>query len=183
MASAARRYDNRTWRYATSSPAAPSSRAAGEPQNIGELVGRLARPSIHQDATLRHERCVLQILRRHYRRYTPELVEQVCGAWPSLGEFRGLEQVRFLRCGLCAMSWEFPRLQCPFCGNDDHRQLGYLHQEGEESKHRVATCDACRGYIKMVATLGPLEPVRLLVMDVATLPLDLVAAERGYAVP
>ena len=107
----------------------------------------------------------------------------ICGSWPLLGEFRGLEQVRYLRCGLCAMSWEFSRLKCPFCGNDDHRQLGFLHQEGEEGKLRVATCDACRGYVKMVATLAPLEPVRLLVMEVATLPLDLAAAAREYAVP
>src|SRR5262249_30758496 len=25
-----------------------------------------------------------------------------CGSWPLLGEFRGLDQSRFLRCGLCA---------------------------------------------------------------------------------
>lgn len=31
------------------------------------------------DPTLQHPRCVFQILRRHYARYTPELVEQVCG--------------------------------------------------------------------------------------------------------
>jgi formate dehydrogenase major subunit len=32
-----------------------------------------------RDDTLRHPRCVYQILKRHYARYTPELVEQVCG--------------------------------------------------------------------------------------------------------
>ena len=31
------------------------------------------------DPTLQHPRCVLQIMRRHYARYTPEMVEQVCG--------------------------------------------------------------------------------------------------------
>ncbi len=31
------------------------------------------------DPTLEHPRCVYQIMRRHYARYTPELVEQVCG--------------------------------------------------------------------------------------------------------
>ena len=29
----------------------------------------------------------------------------VCGSFPKLGEFRGLEQIRFLRCGLCAAQW------------------------------------------------------------------------------
>jgi FdhE protein len=106
-----------------------------------------------------------------------------CGSWPLLGEFRGLEQVRWLRCGLCAAEWEFPRLACPFCDNRDHHQLGYLHVEGEEDRRRAAACEACRGYVKMLATLGPLSPAGLLVADVATVYLDLAAAERGYAVP
>jgi formate dehydrogenase major subunit len=33
----------------------------------------------HSDPAMEHPRCVLQLLRRHYRRYTPELVEEVCG--------------------------------------------------------------------------------------------------------
>ena len=32
-----------------------------------------------RDETLQHPRCVYQILKRHFARYTPELVEQVCG--------------------------------------------------------------------------------------------------------
>ncbi len=31
------------------------------------------------DPTLQHPQCVLQIMRRHFARYTPEMVEQVCG--------------------------------------------------------------------------------------------------------
>ena len=31
------------------------------------------------DPTLQHPRCVLQIMRRHFARYTPEMVENVCG--------------------------------------------------------------------------------------------------------
>src|SRR5690349_24521223 len=36
-----------------------------------------ARPM--RDETLQHPRCVYQVLKRHYARYTPEVVEQVCG--------------------------------------------------------------------------------------------------------
>lgn len=103
-----------------------------------------------------------------------------CGSWPLLGEFRGLEQLRYLRCGWCASEWEHARLRCPFCGNDDHRRLGYLHVEGEEGRQRVAVCEGCRGFVKMVATLTPPAAPQLFVLDVATLPLALVAAERGY---
>ncbi|MGP3916163.1 formate dehydrogenase-N subunit alpha [Nonomuraea sp. 10N515B] len=34
---------------------------------------------VKRDETLRHPRCVLSILRRHFARYTPEMVEQTCG--------------------------------------------------------------------------------------------------------
>ncbi len=104
----------------------------------------------------------------------------VCGSWPLLGEFRGLDQTRYLRCGLCSAGWEVPRLWCPFCDNRDHEQLGFLHSEGEEAKYKAATCDACRGYVKMVSSLSALPPLPLLVADLATLHLDLAAAERGY---
>jgi formate dehydrogenase major subunit len=32
-----------------------------------------------RDDTLQHPRCVFQVLRRHFSRYTPEMVEQICG--------------------------------------------------------------------------------------------------------
>ena|SRR5438128_677378 len=103
-----------------------------------------------------------------------------CGSWPLLGEFRGLEQTRLLRCGLCAAEWEFSRLRCVFCDTRDHRLLGYLHVDGEESRYRATTCDACRGYIKMVSTLGPLSGPQLLVAELATTHLDLAALARNY---
>src|SRR5262249_48826776 len=92
-----------------------------------------------------------------------------CGSWPLLGEFRGLDQSRFLRCGLCAAGWEVPRLWCPFCDNRDHETLGNLSCEGEETKYRASTCDGCRGYIQMISTLSALPPLPLLVSDAATL--------------
>jgi FdhE protein len=106
----------------------------------------------------------------------------ICGSWPLLGEFRGLEQTRVLRCAWCAAGWEFGRLRCPFCDNRDHRRLGYLHAEGEQDRWRATTCDECRGYVKMVSSLAAMPVPRLLVADVATLHLDLVAAERGFVV-
>jgi formate dehydrogenase major subunit len=35
--------------------------------------------SIPTDPTLQHPRCVFQVLKRHFARYTPEMVERVCG--------------------------------------------------------------------------------------------------------
>ncbi len=36
-----------------------------------------------RDETLRHPRCVFQILKRHYARYTPEKVHEICGIPPE----------------------------------------------------------------------------------------------------
>ncbi len=40
-------------------------------------------PTGERDTTLSHPRCVFQVLKRHFARYTPELVEQVCGIAPA----------------------------------------------------------------------------------------------------
>jgi formate dehydrogenase major subunit len=37
-----------------------------------------------RDLTLQHPRCVFQALRRHFARYTPEMVEKICGISPAL---------------------------------------------------------------------------------------------------
>jgi formate dehydrogenase major subunit len=34
---------------------------------------------VPRDPTLRHPRCVYQVLKRHFARYTPEVVERICG--------------------------------------------------------------------------------------------------------
>jgi formate dehydrogenase major subunit len=36
-----------------------------------------------RDETLQHPRCVYQILKRHFARYTPEMVQEVCGIAPE----------------------------------------------------------------------------------------------------
>ncbi len=45
------------------------------------------------DPTLQHPRCVFQILKRHFARYTPDMVSQVCGCTPQ-----ELERVAELLC-------------------------------------------------------------------------------------
>ena len=46
----------------------------------GEAQGASQTPAYPQrDETLQHPRCVFQVMRRHFARYTPELVEQSCG--------------------------------------------------------------------------------------------------------
>lgn len=92
-------YDPSTWQYA-GFEAAPSAgqremgadhgSSGGQPpssaadtateQALGAHGGGLeGGDPPERDETLTDPRCVFQILKRHYRRYTPEMVEQVCG--------------------------------------------------------------------------------------------------------
>ena len=144
----------------------------------GELLGTLLRfslfPALEQLAA---QLAPLRTLAAWQPGYCP-----TCGSWPLLSEYRGLDQARFLRCGLCATEWSLDRLLCPFCGCRDHQQLGYLHIEGDPHK-RAATCAQCRCYTKTLATLTRIPPIELAVEDLATIHLDIVALEQGYLAP
>ena len=68
-------YDPTTWRYestGTKQHGAPDQHGSGGAPIEGA-------GNIPSDPTLQHPRCVYQILKRHYARYTPEMVERVCG--------------------------------------------------------------------------------------------------------
>jgi FdhE protein len=104
----------------------------------------------------------------------------LCGAWPVLAEQRGLDRTRWLRCGRCTGAWEVEPLWCSYCGERDHRKLGSLVLDGAGDTLKVDTCESCRGYLKSIATLQAIPPFELLLQDLETVELDLVALERGY---
>jgi formate dehydrogenase major subunit len=73
-------YDTTTWMYEGGEVASAAGVREHATQALDEHtgVGMLEGP-IHRDETLQHERCVFQLLRKHYARYTPEMVTQICG--------------------------------------------------------------------------------------------------------
>jgi formate dehydrogenase major subunit len=81
-----RTYDGTSWQYAGTHSAAAAGERGGTP--MGEAHGHgsklhRGRPG-ESDPTLEHPRCVFQILKRHFARYTPEMVEEVCGVPANL---------------------------------------------------------------------------------------------------
>jgi len=107
----------------------------------------------------------------------------VCGGHPTLAELRGLARDRVLRCGRCGTGWSFEHVRCPFCDGQDQQVQGYFAAEAERESRRAVTCDACRGYLKTVATLGPLPPAQVLLRDLETLELDVAAMDQEYQRP
>jgi formate dehydrogenase major subunit len=80
-------YDPATWTYqdmAVASGAGSREGKMGIAEQHGVLGGRLEHGNPpHTDPSLEHPRCVFQILKRHFRRYTPEMVAKVCGVPPA----------------------------------------------------------------------------------------------------
>jgi formate dehydrogenase major subunit len=48
-------------------------------QPLDSVIRGLRKPSVRRDDTLRNPQCVFQLVKRHFSRYTPEMVEQVTG--------------------------------------------------------------------------------------------------------
>ena len=104
-----------------------------------------------------------------------------CNRKPALGILRqqGDGGRRSLLCGFCLTEWEFRRVICPGCGQEDHAKLPVY--TAEELPHiRVECCDACQTYIKTIDLTrnGLADP---LVDELASVPLNLWAQEHGYA--
>jgi FdhE protein len=104
----------------------------------------------------------------------------ICGGVPFMAKLQKDDGRRILECYLCDTQWVFKRLRCPFCGNEDHETLSYLFLDGDSC--RIDKCDNCKRYIKTFDerknTLD--KPISLLVQDVATLHLDILATKEGY---
>ncbi len=81
-------YDTQSWQYEGAEVQSSSGqRDAQYDERVREAGGGEAHGSggaqvggsPARDDTLEHPRCVFQILKRHFARYTPEMVEQICG--------------------------------------------------------------------------------------------------------
>lgn len=77
------KYDIATWQYEGADgtvPAAGHKELFAEPgAGAGGVVRGKKITEEHKDVTLKHPRCVFQILKRHFQRYTPDVVARICG--------------------------------------------------------------------------------------------------------
>jgi formate dehydrogenase major subunit len=77
-------YDRSTWMYEGGEMAAAAGVREHSAQAFDEQTGAgMHGGHFNRDDTLEHPRCVFQILRRHFSRYTPEMVQRICGVAPD----------------------------------------------------------------------------------------------------
>jgi len=107
-------------------------------------------------------------------------VYPVCGRRPQLGVLRpeGHGAKRSLLCSLCLTEWDYRRLVCPACEEEDVYKLT-VYTASQFVHLRVEACDSCKTYINTVdlAKNGLAVPE---VDELAGLPLSLWAEEHGY---
>jgi hypothetical protein len=114
---------------------------------------------------------------------------------------------RFLLCARCCSSWGYARMTCPGCGEDSSSRLPIFSEEGTASGERgsvvrglegrlgdhravddkpifphirIEACDTCKRYLLSIDLAA--DPTAVPVVDeLAALPLDLYARERGFS--
>jgi FdhE protein len=103
-----------------------------------------------------------------------------CAEKPVVAVLRGEGDgaKRSLVCSLCSTEWEFRRILCPGCGEENKDKLP-VYTASDLDYVRVETCDSCRIYIKAIDLTknGLAVPV---VDELASVALDVWAGEKGY---
>ncbi|AOZ09860.1 formate dehydrogenase accessory protein FdhE [Cupriavidus malaysiensis] len=105
----------------------------------------------------------------------------VCGSLPVAsivrigGRFQGL---RYLHCGLCASEWHMVRVKCSHCESTEG--IAYYTVDGAGEAVKAESCDHCHSYRK-ICYMEKDPQVEPLADDLATLTLDVLMGEAGYA--
>jgi formate dehydrogenase accessory protein FdhE len=105
----------------------------------------------------------------------------LCDGRASFGVLRveGDGGKRYLVCSFCGYEWEFRRILCPICGEEDEKKLPVY--VAEQFPHiRVEACETCKFFVRTIDLTkdGFAVPV---VDDLAAISLTLWAHEHGYS--
>lgn len=104
----------------------------------------------------------------------------ICRGKPQVGVLRpeGDGAKRSLICSICSHEWDYRRIVCPACEEEDEKKLA-VYVANDFDYVRVEACETCKTYLKTVDMTknGLAVPV---VDELATIPLNLWAQENGY---
>jgi hypothetical protein len=150
-------------------PSAAIADSAGGGAN-GEVFALAMRPFLSRCAEVVQRRTELASWTHPYC--------ALCGGEPELAVITPTAE-RHLICGRCGLRWNFESLTCPFCRNSDRSRItSFATPDG---RYRVYACDVCSRYLKAYDGRRATRPVMPIVDNVATLPLDAAAMQRGYS--
>jgi hypothetical protein len=150
-------------------PSMPPAADSTDEGMMGQVLALAMRPFLSRCAEVLQQR--------------PELADwthphcALCGGEPELAVITPSAE-RHLICGRCTLRWKFEPLTCPYCLNSNRSQItSFATTDGQ---YRVYACDVCHRYLKAYDGRRATRPVMPMVDNVATLPLDAAAIQRGY---
>ena len=103
-----------------------------------------------------------------------------CGRKPVCGILRpeGDGAKRSLLCSFCSTEWDYRRLICPACEQEDLEKLP-VYTADQFTYIRVEACDVCNSFLKTIDLTKDGRAIPL-VDEIASLPLTLWAEDKGY---
>jgi FdhE protein len=85
---------------------------------------------------------------------------------------------RWLLCSLCSTEWQFRRVLCPGCGEENKDKLP-IYTAAEFPAVRVDACDTCQTYLKSIDLTKDGHAIPI-VDEIATVALNIWAEEHDY---
>ncbi len=103
-----------------------------------------------------------------------------CSARPVAGVLRGEGDggKRWLLCSLCSTEWQYRRVLCPGCGEENKDKLP-IYIASEFPAARVDACDTCHTYIKSIDLTKDGHAIPM-IDEIATIALNIWAEEHDY---
>jgi FdhE protein len=103
-----------------------------------------------------------------------------CNSRPVAGVLRGEGDggKRWLLCSLCSTEWQYRRVLCPGCGEENKDKLP-IYTATEFPAARVDACDTCHTYLKSIDLTKDGHAIPM-VDEIATVALNIWAEEHDY---
>jgi len=120
------------------------------------------------------------------RKITPDRVHRrgqcpFCGGPPIVSARRAMPDAdsgfRMLVCALCANEWNFNRVCCPACFEENPDKLPVFTSDAHANL-RIEACETCRRYVKSIDLTKDARPIPA-VDDLLSIAMDLWAIEEG----
>jgi len=106
-----------------------------------------------------------------------------CGGPPIVSSRRSMPDAesgfRMLHCALCSNEWNFNRICCPSCFEENPDKLPVYSSDALPNV-RIEACETCRRYVKSIDLTKDARPIPA-IDDLASIAMDLWATEEGLS--
>lgn len=139
-----------------------------------EILGAMIHCALKPFLTAQAESLAGMIDQQQWRRR----ICPVCGGKPDFAFLEREQGARWLVCSRCDTEWLFQRLECPYCGTQNQKELGYFTDDKEI--YRLYVCQRCRTYLKAIDLRKADSNVLLPLERVLTVDMDRQGREKGF---